>query len=253
MELPKNFAAPETDVDNLKKKYNRLTLTFQEIAKSIVGMSLPEETLEKWKVLLSSVRLIDDEIDQIEDKEKRDDLIEKIKAKLDGYYTEFDEYEEVEKGMRLLEDISMTISEEKRSFLHKTLKRILNTTKEIKDESNSHKVVKLTLLEGQMTARIFTPFLPEEFTKSDNYQNFLKIIILLGRTGNSFDTLVDLERDFANNQVVIEPSLLNKIRFLGAFLVNAKSLLANLPLSEDMIKRMLLAAKSSIRGSHKSI
>ena len=124
------------------------------VAEATTGTPISSETLEKWESLFSSVRIVDDRVDNI------------------------------------------------------------NSLEKIKTEENPDRFSFLTRLEGQFMSRAFISLLPDEYRKRSRYRNLAKIIVRIGRSGNSLDSFFDLPDDYKYGEVKIRPTLGNRVRLL---------------------------------------
>lgn len=237
-----------------KQRYaERAAHVISAVAEAAHGLRIPEETKAQWSRLILDIQAVDDRIDQIADLTTRKDLVAQLKSVLEGEPVEFED-PQVQKAMEDIMQLSREIGEERASFLHALLSLILNVTEDIRHESDPHKVVQLTLLEGQLTGKIFLPFLPPAFRKGPAYQKLVYTLGRFGRSANTIDTFTDLATDHKNGIVSIEPSLANRVLFLGSALTSGASTVEQTGLSWKLIREFVWGTKvlqeSNARKAH---
>lgn len=234
----------ETNLEISTQNYKKATETLSVIIGQISSLPIPEKTIQDWKVLLSSIRIVDDKLDHIVGVEERLKFTHKIIAFLKKEGADFSNDRELEKAMLNVESLSINLNESQKEFFYNLLFSILEITEKAKVEENSKNFINLRRLEGQITAKLFLPFLPEEFKQSKEYPKLIHALTRLARAGNSFDSLIDLPTDHKNKQVQISPSILNRILFIGAILSDSLSILKDTKLSQNIIKELLLSVKN---------
>lgn len=249
MEGEKSATKPEAGFEKSRRNYEKAANTLAVLVEEIQGLSVPEKTIQDWKTLLSAIRVVDDRIDHTMEVAKRNLLVEKIKSSLKGTLSDFSSDADLENAMQNIQNLSAGLGEEKEHFFHNLLSVIMKVTEEIKVEEDPQAVVRLTQLEGQITAKLFLPFLPEEFRQSGNYQKLVHALARLGRAANSFDTLIDLPTDYKNKGVRIKPTVFNRVLFLGAVLSNSSSMLKDTGLSKNLIEEFLSHAKDTTENN----
>ncbi len=231
----------------LRRRESKTPETLALFVKEVQELSVPEETVKNWELLLSAVRTVDDRIDHVQDPEVRRVLVERIKASVEGAAADFPDDPEFEQALCAVQILSSGLGEERKAFFHTLLSLILRVTEEIKVETDPHKAVRLTLLEGQMTSKLLLPFLPEEFKQSDRYQKLVHALSRLGRAGNSFDTFVDLSSDYNAGAVKIKPTFLNRVLFLGAALSSAAATVKDTGVSGELLEKLSHSAIANTR------
>ncbi len=236
-----------SSTEDLKQKnYQKISRELALIVEQISGLSIPEKTIEKWKILTSSVYLVDNKVDNISDQKDRISLTQKIILFLNGETIDFSNDKDLEKAMLDIRDLSTSLDEEQKQTFIGCLVRVLNITEEIKQEKNPNNFVTLTRLEGQVFSRIFLPFLSEDFRQQGGYPKLVHALTRIGRASNSLDTLIDLPGDYKDKRTEIKPSVANRILFVGSILSDSYSVLKDIGLSKDLIKKMALVVKSNI-------
>lgn len=243
----------KNNIEILKKRYVAIGETFAMIVREILNLSVPEKTLEEWRVLSFSTRIIDNTLDNITDPTERLGFSKKIISFLRGNMADFSTDEDLEKAILDVKNLYASLEENKGEFFIDSLSRILKITEKIKIEENPRKIVTLTRIEGQIAARFYLSFLPQEFKLSDKYRQLVHALTRLGRAANSFDSFIDLPDDFENKQVQIKPTILNRTLFLGAALSDGLSLLKDTGSSKDLIIRFLKATKHVAQSAPKKL
>ncbi|KKR43301.1 MAG: hypothetical protein UU10_C0006G0006 [Parcubacteria group bacterium GW2011_GWF1_40_6] len=226
-----------------EKRYKKIGETFAMIITQISSLSVPEKTIEEWKILSSSTRIIDNKLDGINNPIERLKFSQKIISFLRGNADDFSEEKDLERSIMGIKNIIAGLEENQRDSFIDSLSNILKITEKIKTEENPKKIAELTRVEGQIAARFYLFFLPREFKLSENYKKLLHAFTRLGRAANSFDSFVDLPEDYKNKEVQIPPTILNRTLFLGSVLSDGLSMMKDIGLSKDLIKRFLLAIK----------
>lgn len=222
-----------------RQNYERAAGTVGAMIEEIAKLPVPEQTVQNWKVLMSAMRTVDDRIDSTADKAERDSLTEKIYCFLEGAPADFSNDPELENSMQQVRGLLLDLPEEQKKSFLRSLSIILNVTERLKSEEKPKEAVELTMLEGQVTARLFFPFLPEEFRQSENYQKLVQAVTRLGRAANSFDTFTDLPSDYKNQETKIKPSIMNRVLFLGAAISMGKPVLQRTGFSKKILKEFL--------------
>lgn len=222
--------------------------TLSAITEQITAIHLPAEIKEKWKNLLVSMRVVDNRIDNINDENKRTEFVSNLNLFLDGGEVDFSYDDDLKISLNRVRDLLNGLPDDRKRFTISSLKRILKITEEIKNEKNVSEFTDMTRLEGQMTAKIFLQFLPEEFIESGEYHKLMQAFTRLGRAGNSFDTLVDLRGDYNDGQTLVKPTPLNRLLILGAVITDGLSFLNKVSLSPELLRGLLKTSKKTIRN-----
>lgn len=244
---PKQSLLPETSpkasLGASEENYKRIAEKLAFIVKEISDLSVPDKTIEDWKILSSSVCVVDYKIDKIASQAERLELIDKIVDFLNGNNVSFSSDKDLERAMTDVRNLSSSLSEDQRRLFIDSLLRILKVTEKIKVEKNPKKLVDLTRLEGQINARIFLPFLSEEFRASAKYQKLVHALTRLGRAANGLDSFIDFGNDYNNKQTLIRPSVSNRALFLSGILFDGLEVLKSTGLSKELIKTFLKSIK----------
>lgn len=241
---PLRYKVSNTEIGldiSIKNIIKRLSFIIREIS----NLSVPEKTIEDWKTLCSSVSVIDERLDNITDPELRLEFTNKIISFLENDVICSFNDRNTEKAILDIKNLSLGLTEDQRKFFLSSMFRILKVTEEIKIETNPKKFVNLTRLEGQISARAFLPFLPEEFRKSSNYPKLVRVLTRLGRSVNSFDTFIDLPMDYYNKQTRVKPNYLNRFLFLSAILSDSAAVLKDAGFSKDLVKQLFWSIKNN--------
>lgn len=219
------------------------------IIKEISSLSVPEHVIEKWKALLTSIRIVDYKLDHIREPEEREKFTQKLIVFLKDGIADFSNDKDLESAMLNIETTTSNLEKESKEYLYRELSIILKVTEKIKIEQNSAKFVELTKLEGQATAKIFLAFLPKEFKKSENYHKLVHALTRLGRIANSLDNCVDLPDDYKNGQTQIKPTVFNRILLFGGVLTDSVSLLKDIGLTKGLIKQFFKGTTATIQNT----
>ena len=240
---------------NLKNSFEISTRNYQGAAralgiiiKEISDLSVPEDIIAKWKILLTSIRMVDYKLDHITEPEKRAEFTQKLVVFLKDGTVDFSNDKNLEDAILNIEATTSDLEKEQKEFLYRELSIILKVTEKIKIEQNPIKFIELTKLEGQASAKIFLAFLPKEFKNGENYHKLVHTLTRLGRVANSLDNCVDLPDDYKNGQVQMKPNLFNRILLFGGTLTDSVLLLKDTGLSKDLIKQFFKGTKATIQN-----
>lgn len=227
-----------------RSKYEKVAENIGNIAEEISEVPVPEETIEDWRTLMGLLYRTDQVLDSIASPDEKSDKIKLFKEALHGASKGQDMF--VDETLEELDVLTKDFSEEDRRFFLRLIAMLLTTTEEVSKSMDAHTAAKYTLLEGQITSRLYLPFLSREFRESDQYETFVSLLAKLGRVGNGLDTLVDLPTDYQNGQIQTRPTLYNRAIFLGAVLTQTKSLLQDRQLSKDLLKRLFFKTARAV-------
>ncbi len=221
--------------------------TLAQVVEEITKLDIPDETVKDWEKLIVLLRIFDNKIDNISDDANKSLLIHNIIDFLNGeedvnVFLNDRETREVAIGIKKL---CKGLEEKQERLFRNLLSHILRVTEKIKTANDPKVLVKLTGIEGRTAAKLFLPFLPEGFRLSSNYRKLVRMLTKFGRAANSFDSFVDMKKDHKNNQILIKPHLLNRVRFLGLVLTNSVSLMKDLGLSADLWRKFLFGLKDT--------
>src|SRR3989344_4002748 len=89
----------ETGLDVSKRNYENGARKLVFIIKQISDLSIPEKTVDDWKILLVSIRVVDDKLDHIIETEERLKFAQKIISFLRGEIVDFSSDKDLEKAM----------------------------------------------------------------------------------------------------------------------------------------------------------
>ena len=251
-ELPTPEIHANNEVEISERRYKKIGETFAMIIKENSNLSVPEKTIQEWKVLSFSTRIIDNKLDSIVDPAERLKFTQEIINFLKGKEVDFSNEENINKAMLGVKNLIVNSKENQGESFINSLSNILKITEKIKTEKNPRTMVKLTRLEGQIAARLYLSFLPQEFRLSEKYRQLVHAFTRLGRAANSLDSFIDLPGDYHNKEVQVPPTILNRTLFLGAVLSDGLSIIKDIGLSKDLAKRFLLAIKHVVRDSPKN-
>ena len=136
--------------------------------------------------------------------------------------------------MNSVRSLSESLSERKRAVFIGALRGVLRVTEKIKTEKDSKKFSFLTRLEGQLMSRALISLISDEYLETPQYTELIKVIIRLGRAGNSLDSFCDLPVDYSKDEVKIKPTFRNRLRLLKGSFGDACYLLKNIKLSRRL-------------------
>jgi hypothetical protein len=236
----------KNDISPSERNYVKIAETLAAIVKEISDLSVPEETVQHWKTLSSAMFVVDDRLDSIAEVEARKQFTRSITDSLKGNVPEFSEDKDLGRAVLRLENLASSLQGSQKEFFSNLLSRILKVTEKMKVEENPRKLVDLRRIEGQIAVQIFLPFLPEEFRVSKKYQQLVHALTRLGRASNAFDSFIDLPADYRTGQVKVQPTIPNRLLFLGAVLSDGLSVVKTTGISVDLVKRALRAAKAVV-------
>jgi len=237
------------DVEHSRRNFEKAAHAVAILVEEVHGLEVPEKTQNQWRRLMSAIRIVDDRIDHIANTQERLALVGKLRASLKGEPADFSDDLLLTQAMEQVELLSTEIGEERTHFLNALFSLIFTITEEIRSEENPHQVVRLTMLEGQLTAKLFLPFLPEEFKNGEDYRKLVRTLSIFGRAANALDTLIDLPDDFKNDAVSIKPTIANRVLFLGAALTNGASTLLKTGLPPKLTKQFIWGVLATFENS----
>ena len=187
------------------------------------------------------MRAADDAIDTTKDENQRLELINNSLSFLAGNNYRLDNYD-LKSHLFCLRSILDTFDKCQKDNYLTALKRVCLITEKIKSESDPKALLTLTRLEGQVTSRLFTSLLPTEYTKSSRYHSFMKAMTRMGRSGNTFDTFLDIGQDFKNGEIAISGTLANRLLLLFGVIPDSTQAIKNLKVrTSAMIAKKFLS------------
>ena len=248
---PQSDAVIEEVPNDPKRKHEKATETFKYIAEQILELSIPEQTINNWKSVTASIKVIDKQLDHIVDKETRQAYSARLAEFLTDDSVGFPDDPATQDAMARVRDVSSELSENQRTFFFDSLKIILKITEKLKNEESVKKFADLTRLEGQLTAKLYTSFLPEEYQHGEKYAKLILVFTRLGRVANNLDSFIDLPEDHKQKQTKIEPTILNRAVLLGTAVSDAAAVLKNVKLSGRLIKQILLRVAYDYQNQEK--
>lgn len=247
--LPRPAVEGVRDVEHSRRNFEKAAHAVAILVESVHGLAVPEKTQNQWRRLMSAVRIVDDRIDHIPNTEERMALVAKLRSSLKGEPVEFPDDPSLAQAMQEVELLSGEIGAERTHFLNAIFSLILTITEEIRHEEDPHNVVKLTMLEGQLTAKLYLPFLPPEFKNGEDYKKLVRTLSIFGRTANVIDTLIDLPDDYKNDAVTIKPTIANRVLFLGAALTNGATTVLRTGLPPELTKQFIWGVLATFDNS----
>lgn len=194
----------------------------RRIAESKLGVTIPESTMVSWISLSRAIRVADDFIDS----EQSDEVREGVYARAVGYLSGESEELGISNERLVVEmgDLRShlgSISDEQRAVFIRNLRILLRISEKIKRTEKPADLAKLTMLEGQVTARLFISFLPKGFPEIAGYDAYVSYFTRLLRGINAFDSLVDFSADYNEGKIKVRPTLGNRAAFAANTLGNS--------------------------------
>lgn len=198
--------------DNFSKLTRELTIFRQKTAERKLGVALPDSTITAWTCLSKTMRLTDDFIDSPQTSEEdRINIYEQAVSYLLGDREELsiDDVPLVHEA-RLLKEHLNSVSEGQRAAFVRNLRRLFRMTEAIREEDNPKIRAKMVMHGGDISARLFTSFLPEEFLKLAKYRDFLRFTTRLTRVVTGSDAVIDLPADYEHGLALVRPTIRNR-------------------------------------------
>lgn len=247
----------EDKIDISEKRYKKMGKVLAVIIAKISSLSVPEKTISEWEAFSSSTRIIDNKLDSLADPTERLRFTQKIirflKEDMADFSTDENADENIERAMLIVKNLTASLEENKRKAFINYLSSILKITEKIKTEKNPRRIVGLIRIEGQIAARLYLCFLPEEFKMSGKFRQLTHAITRLGRVANSLDSFFDLPDDYKKKEIQVPPTFLNRTLFLGAALSDGLSAIKNVGISKDLVKICLRATKQVALDAPKNL
>ncbi|KKR77051.1 MAG: hypothetical protein UU21_C0001G0105 [Candidatus Levybacteria bacterium GW2011_GWA2_40_8] len=193
----------------------------RRITENKLEVSVSEGTVQAWITLSRSIRAADDLIDREASIEARQAIYDKGINYLAGDNDDLGIDDEilVREMTALKAHLGLLPIEQKESFI-KDLRKLLRIGEMLRKAEDPANLARITMLEGQTTARLYSNFLPLEFFKLDGYRDYVKYFTRLGRAANAFDSIVDFSTDYKQGKTMVKPTPRNMALF-------AKSTLAS--------------------------
>lgn len=234
-------------LEDSRQRYMRAANRLRSLAEDVTRLEVPSTTVEQWKMLLSSIRIVDNRLDTMQNPEERAALTRNIKNTLHGDTADFSADPDLAAAMGDVRTLVEELPEERREFFVRTLTMILRVTEDVKGEKDFGKFTQIRRLEGQLTSKLFFPFLPDSYVNSDKYPELVQFFSRLGRLANSFDTLVDWRHDYERGQTAFKPTVLNRISLVGTILVDTGKLLSQGHISAEVVRQIVRSARSTMQ------
>jgi len=250
-ERPFKMSYEKVEDEESLLKYEQAAEGTAKIMKEISALSVPKSSVESWKKLMSLLYRVDDYIDHMANTEERQRFLAEAKSFLRSEDFSSEKNGDVLKIESELDKLTKNLTQAEKDFFLRSLNLLLRITEEIKIEKDPKRVVKLTLLEGQISSRLFLPFLTEDFRESNEYHKLVRSFALVGRMANSFDTMVDLSEDHKNNQLSIEPTYMNRVLFFGSVVTAGASFVREAGVSKKLIQGFFKGTKKVIGDTEK--
>jgi hypothetical protein len=188
----------------------------KHVAEKKLKTNIPEKTFAAWVCLSRTIRLADDLIDGETNEVSRKEIYSHAVEYLLGENKELSIGSSIfMQEMSSLKTYLGLIPVGRKEAFARSLGHLLEVTESIKQTDNAKELAKMTMLEGQIAARMFTYFLPEDLFELDNYKNYFKYFKTLFRGANVFDSIIDLSADYDQGKVKVEPTLKNRAVMLA--------------------------------------
>lgn len=210
-------------------------LLLQEVARVILREPLPPEVGNHWRTFRKSVYAIDNAIDSQKNPSDRGELMFRIAEYLQSGSSSFVFEPTLLVALNeLSQSISALSSEDQKRFFENA-QSIFDLTEKMKTTTDVDEFIKLRRKEGALTANFLLLFIPPSLRKGDQYQKLEKIFQHLGSAGNTMDSLADLESDFAQGEVSIEPNTTTRLKLLRACAIDTAVVLSTAPLASPKL------------------
>ncbi len=181
--------------------------SFRKVTECELGTTVPDSTFNAWISLSRTMRIADDTIDSESDEQVRKAIYDSAINMLSDHTSALSvDGDRLATEMRSLRSHLATLSEDQRASFIGSLKNLLRITEMLKMIDDPAKLARYTMLEGQVTSRLYTSFLPECYARLDGYGKYLKYTTRLSRAVNALDTLVDFPRDYAEGNTRVMPT-----------------------------------------------
>lgn len=227
-----------------EKRYLAVSRSLAVLLEEVHALEVPETTLENWRKLGRIMYILDDVIDSAEP-EAQEKIVQFLKDQVQESASSpesiYEKQESLTKASEILEEILQNMDEENKAFLQRLVVMLLDVTLAIKEKTDTREVVRLTRLEGQISAKLFIALLPVSFRQDEKYQEMTNLISRIGRIGNTYDTAIDLPGDFQAKQIKVTPTPLHRAAFIGAALADGMGILKKGILTPKTLKIFLKA------------
>jgi len=203
--------------------YETIPIFVGKVTEAKLGKSVPKETMDSWRILARSMRIVDSFIDRPEQTpQTRSIVYEEVSKYLSNETEALPSY-----GNMMISELAKLkvrlalLSDRKRELFLRDGRKIFRATELRKNASDPKTLAKITMLESQISMRMFLDFLPESLSKLDGYEEYVKFSTRSARAASMLDAGIDFNADFAQGQIQVFPSLANKLTFVSTALPTA--------------------------------
>lgn len=202
-------------VNRIEAGYTNIPPLMETMSRYELGEEVPPPVKLAWDNLSVSMRICDYLLDSTPDP-----LVKRSVA-IDAMSYLSNDKQELEHGnptyheqMGGLRGYLSTLPPERARMFGLDLRKLITVSGRTATAQNAEELIRVRNLEGELSARLFLDLLPPEYSNIEGYRNFRKTILRIGRIGNIVDTLVDFDDDHEAGEVIVTPSLSNKIKLM---------------------------------------
>lgn len=202
----------------MKEKYlqteTKIPSILVTIAKTGFDINISNNILQQWTIIASACMMIDHKMDELDSFDHRQRFAKRGIDYVTGITDNFnsDNHLLIEKIDQLRNVIQDLPKKQREQFAH-DLRLYAQITEKIRNETNPKRASMLTMVEGQISSRLYFYVLPDNILHHVNlpkYQNTIKIVT---RVANNLDTFFDLPDDYEKGITALEPTLSNRFYF----------------------------------------
>lgn len=188
---------------------------------------LPVKTHSSWRILLTSMRLFDHELDNASNPFRRSELKEEVIRLLERNTTNKSNFgnQDLDDSANVLASEIHSLPEASRSYFLRNLKLIFNVTEKIRNVDSAKQLAHLTRLEGQLTSHLFLAFLPQETKTNLNFIKKARWFKRLGRLGNLVDSTIDMTDDYQGEEILVKPTAANRVTLIKSGITDTYSVM----------------------------
>lgn len=227
---------------------------FRRVLENFVG-PVPDDVADDARVVLKAIRTADALLDATQDDTKRRSNTDNALSHLSGTADQLSSDDpSLQDAMAALRERISQLPEEQQSLAITSYASILRVTEKLRTVTDPTEFARLTMLEGQMSARPFLDLIPDEIKQRPGYNGeagFARWLTRMGRFANAVDTAVDLKSDVEDGQVSVRPTLRNRAVLIKEALPAAAAGLRRFPPREytNLAKSLYITILASKRIS----
>ncbi len=205
------------------------------------GASVPEETMQTWDSIAKSIKIADDVLDlggkdeysataadslgflsNDPDSNPQDPILKEALTRVRGELDKLRERDKQDKLDELGESDALNEPPEDRGevFIN-DLSRLVAVDRKLRATKDRKDFTQLSLLKGQITARLFIDTLPLSIRTRPDYNELHRQIRLTGRGGSLFDMFLDHPIDYKLGLVSLKPTIKNRLEVFASGLPTA--------------------------------